>query len=109
MSSINPGFSQIPIAGSAAGTSAAGKHSSSEKAATADGSAAKVVEGAHAEAGALMGSEKSSDRDADGRQLYEEDQESASTGPGTPHEKPAPPPRSKDPQKLRGNQLDLDA
>jgi hypothetical protein len=106
MSSINPGFSQIPIASSVAGISSSGKNSSAEKAAKADGSAAKVVEKANSETGGIQGSEKSSDRDVDGRQLHEETEESSAKG--ATQAKPSPP-RSKDPQKLRGNTLDFDA
>ncbi len=108
MSSINPGFNHLPIASSAAGSSSAGKNSTTDKTAQADAGAATTVEAAQVQNQGLAGSEKSSDRDADGRQLYDEPQESPS-GTGAPKEKPNTPPRSQDPQKLRGNQLDLDA
>jgi hypothetical protein len=108
MTSINSGFGSVPIASSLAGVSSSGKQSSIEKTASADGSASKVVEAAHAETGGLTGSEKSSDRDADGRQLYDQPGGTPSglDGGKTPKQ---PPPRSKDPNKSRGNRLDLDA
>jgi hypothetical protein len=108
MTSINPGFGSVPIASSLAGVSSSGKQSSIEQTARADGSASKVVETAHAEAGGLTGSEKSSDRDADGRQMYEQP---PGTPPGLDGDKTPkqPPPKSKDPDKNRGGRLDLDA
>lgn len=108
MSSINPGFGSIPIASSFAGISSSGKLSSTEKTTFADGSAAKAVESAHAETGGLMGSEKSSDRDADGRQMYDQQAETSQELNGTKSTK-QPLPRSKDPDKSRGSHLDFDA
>ena len=109
MSSINSGFN-LPIASSAAGISGSGKQSSAEKSKIADGSAAKTVASDNANANGLTDPGKSGDRDADGRQLYQEQDSTDSSAPliSGPQEKP-PLPRSKDPHKKRGNSLDLDA
>ncbi len=109
MSSINPGFGSVPIASSVAGISTSGKQSTTEKTNRADGSAAKVVESANAEVGGLKGSEKSADRDADGRQLYDQPAEHQLAGDEESPQQQTPIPRSKDPTKNRGNRLDLDA
>ena len=108
MSSINPGFGSVPIASSVAGISSSGKQSSTEKTNRADGSAAKAVESANAEAGGLKGSEKSADRDADGRQLYDQPAENQSASDEESPQQQTAIPRSKDPNKTRGNLLDLD-
>lgn len=109
MNSINPSFGPVPIASSLAGASSSVKQSSTEKSNSADGSSAKVVESANTETSGLMGSEKTADRDADGRQLYDDP---SGTSPGRDQDKTAnqpPLPRPKDPDKRRGSQLDLDA
>ncbi len=108
MSSINSASGQIPLASSLAGISSSAKNSSAAKTAGADGSAAKVVNAANAEAGGLMGSEKSGDRDVDGRQLLGQQEENSPSAADEEIQEKQPP-RSKNPQKLRGNTLDLDA
>ncbi len=107
MSSINPGFGPQSLPSSLSGISPSGKNSSAQKSEKADGAAAKTVESANAHATGLHGSEKSDDRDADGRQFYQSEEQQP---PGAPLPgEPAPAPRSTDPQKQRGTRLDLDA
>ena len=110
MSSVNSGMGLPPIVSSVSGISSSGKGSSTEKTRQADGSAAKVVDSAQAEATGLMGSEKSEDRDADGRQLYQSSDSSdgAAAGQESRDQPAVTPPRAKDPEKQRGSRLDLD-
>ncbi len=109
MSSINPGFGPQSLPSSIAGISPSGKNTSAQKAEKSDTAAALTVEKANADATGLHGSEKSEDRDADGRQLYHSDEDPPSPADSPSSDGQTPAPRSTDPQKQRGTHLDLDA
>lgn len=109
MSSIPSGMGNPLIPSSIAGSSSSEKTSSTERTQKADGGAAKTVQNANSKTRGLTGSEKSDDRDADGRQLYEPDEERVQQDGAEEEPATDPLPRSNDPKTKRGNRLDLDA